>query len=89
MVSCVYVTATEPRSGKSVVSLGMFELLAARLGRVGYFRPVVTEDPDPQIELLRRRYDIEAPSERLRGVTAAGRLRACVEDRSRRARWVS
>ena len=71
MVSCVYVTATEPRSGKSVVSLGMFELLAARLGRVGYFRPVVTEDPDPQIELLRRRYDIEAPSEQLRGVTAA------------------
>jgi phosphate acetyltransferase len=69
--SCVYITATEPRSGKSVVSLGMFELLAARLGRVGYFRPVVTEDPDPQIELLRRRYDIEAPYERLRGVTAA------------------
>jgi phosphate acetyltransferase len=71
LAGSLYITATEPRSGKSVVALGMFELLAARAGRVGYFRPVVGEDPDPQVELMRRRYGIEATYERLRAVTTA------------------
>jgi phosphate acetyltransferase len=71
MPSCVYVTASQPRSGKSVVALGMVELLAARVGRVGFFRPVVDGDPDPQTELVRRRYRLEPPYEALRALTAA------------------
>ena len=54
MAHAVYVTATEPRCGKSVVALGMVELLLARAGHVGFFRPVVAAEPDPQIELVRR-----------------------------------
>jgi len=57
MARSVYLTAIEPGSGKSVVALGMMESLS-RLGRVGYFRPIVPSDtaPDNDIELVRRRY---------------------------------
>jgi phosphate acetyltransferase len=54
----VYLAAIEPGSGKSVVALGLMEVLSRRLGRVGYFRPVIASDaaPDDDVELLRRRY---------------------------------
>ena len=53
----VYLTAIEPGSGKSAVALGVMEALAS-LGRVGYFRPIVAgeDQPDNDIELIRRRY---------------------------------
>src|SRR5256885_1683670 len=53
----VYLTAIEPGSGKSAVALGVMEALAS-LGRGGYFRPIVAggEQPDNDIELIRRRY---------------------------------
>jgi phosphate acetyltransferase len=53
----VYLTAIEPGSGKSAVALGVMEALS-RLGRVGYFRPIVASDeqPDSDIELIRHRY---------------------------------
>ncbi|HEY1277641.1 MAG TPA: phosphate acetyltransferase [Thermoleophilaceae bacterium] len=70
MARSVYVTALEPQAGKSVVALGMVELLAARADRVGFFRPVV-EDPDPQIELVRRHYDLKADYRLLRGATVS------------------
>ena len=55
MARNVYVTAMEPQSGKSVVALGLMELLSARTDRVGFFRPLVAsgDAPDPQIELMR------------------------------------
>ena len=58
----VYVTALEPESGKSVVALGLVEMLSARAERIGFFRPVVPSDVDhdPQIELIRDRYEVEA-----------------------------
>jgi phosphate acetyltransferase len=57
MAQGVYLTAIEPGSGKSAVALGMMELLS-RLGRVGYFRPVIASatEPDNDIELIRRHY---------------------------------
>src|SRR5918999_2312155 len=53
----VYLTAIEPGSGKSAVALGVMEALAS-VGRVGYFRPIVAgeAEPDNDIELIRRRY---------------------------------
>ncbi|HET7518294.1 MAG TPA: AAA family ATPase, partial [Actinomycetes bacterium] len=53
----VYLTAIEPGSGKSAVALGVMETLAS-IGRVGYFRPIVAggDEPDNDIELIRRRY---------------------------------
>ena len=53
----LYVTAMEPESGKSIVGLGLMELLSRRVERLGFFRPIVPEEPDPQLELMRSRYD--------------------------------
>jgi phosphate acetyltransferase len=53
----LYVTAMEPESGKSVVALGLMELLSRRVERLGFFRPIVSDEPDSQLELMRARYD--------------------------------
>ena len=53
----LYVTAMEPESGKSIVGLGLMELLSRRVERLGFFRPIVPEERDPQLELMRSRYD--------------------------------
>jgi phosphate acetyltransferase len=67
----LYVTAMEPQSGKSVVALGLMELLSARVERLGFFRPIVpsSDEPDAQIELIRRRYQLAAPYERMHALT--------------------
>ena len=36
----LYVTINEPKSGKSAISLGLMELLAGTIQRVGFFRPI-------------------------------------------------
>ncbi len=60
-----------PQSGKSVVALGLMELLSARTDRVGFFRPVVASGPedDPQIELMRARYALDAAPEAMSALT--------------------
>jgi len=58
----LYITAMAPHSGKSIVALGLMETLSARTERVGFFRPIVAAEPspDPQLELIRRRYSLSA-----------------------------
>ena len=41
MAKSLYIAAIEPASGKSVVALGIMELLSRRIRNVGYFRPVI------------------------------------------------
>ncbi|MEX2551254.1 MAG: phosphate acetyltransferase [Nitriliruptoraceae bacterium] len=61
MANRLYLASLEPRAGRSLVTLGLMELLTRRLGEVGYVRPVVPSSriPDQRIELIRRRYDID------------------------------
>jgi phosphate acetyltransferase len=59
MARNLYVTAMEPQSGKSVVALGVMELLKPRVERLGFFRPVIPAEPDSQLELIRQRYEAE------------------------------
>jgi phosphate acetyltransferase len=83
----LYVTAMEARSGKSLVALGLMELLSARVERLGFFRPIVPSaaEPDAQIELMRSRYALAAPYEELHALTEeeAGELRPYEELRKR------
>jgi phosphate acetyltransferase len=69
----IYITAMAPRSGKSLVALGMMEMLAARTERVGFFRPVIRSDdgPDTQIELMKRRYGLRASHDQMYALTDA------------------
>jgi phosphate acetyltransferase len=69
----VYVAGIEPDTGKSVVALGVLEMLAGRVGRVGFFRPVLpaADRPDPLTELVRDRYDLPGDPADWHGVTYA------------------
>ncbi len=62
MTKSIYIAPTEPYSGKSLVSLGIVELLLRKTARVGIFRPVINatshKERDKNIELLLSHYDI-------------------------------
>ncbi|WP_163335683.1 phosphate acetyltransferase [Desulfopila sp. IMCC35008] len=63
MANKLYVTATEPRSGKSVVSLGLMELLTRNIKKVGFFKPLVQSDHhqgerDNTINLIKSQYHL-------------------------------
>jgi len=39
----IYIATTEPDSGKSVISLGLMQLLLGKAAKVGYFRPIIDD----------------------------------------------
>ena len=43
MSNSIYITGMGPGSGKSVVVLGVMELLARHGRKIGFFRPLVEE----------------------------------------------
>jgi len=61
MADSLYIASIEPQSGKAVIALGIMEMLSRRVGRVGYFRPVIpsVHQRDTHIELIRRRYGLD------------------------------
>ncbi len=65
----LYLSSLEPRAGRSVVTLGVMELLTRRLGDVGYFRPVVRRlgQPDARTELIRTRFGLADDPDELAG----------------------
>ena len=71
MFHSIYIAGAEPRSGKSLVVLGMMEMLTAMMPRVGFFRPIIRENhgADPLIHLITERYNIDLPNDALYGVT--------------------
>lgn len=56
MANSLYIASLEPRAGKSVVALGLMELLSARIERLAYFRPVVPDRSDGRSELIGARF---------------------------------
>jgi phosphate acetyltransferase len=60
MARSLYIAGIEPGSGKSMVALGVMELLSRHIRQIGYFRPVIPskDTPDNNIELIRKRYDL-------------------------------
>ncbi|MEA3337104.1 MAG: phosphate acetyltransferase [Chloroflexota bacterium] len=63
MTNAIYLTTTEPYSGKSLVSLGITDHLLRMTNRVGIFRPVIGTDPkegrDKNIELLLEYFNLD------------------------------
>jgi phosphate acetyltransferase len=43
MSKAIYIATTEPNSGKSIISLGLMQLLLGKAARVGYFRPIIDD----------------------------------------------
>ncbi len=65
----IYITSAESRSGKSVIVLGVMEMLSGRMGKVGFFRPVVQDvtKPDNITNLIISRYGLKTPYAKLYG----------------------
>ena len=66
----LYITALEPKSGLSLVTLGVMEFLVRNLGRVAFFRPIVNARQakagrDEIIHLIASHYNLDIPCERL------------------------
>ncbi len=59
----LYITTTEAKSGKSVISLGMMELIKGVVNKVAFFRPIVNvrtdNGKDPDIDLITSHYNID------------------------------
>jgi len=69
----LFVTATEPKSGKSVICLGLMELLLRKVEKVGFFRPII---PDPvgtkkdnDIDLIASHFKLQTPYEKMYAYT--------------------
>jgi phosphate acetyltransferase len=71
MAKGLYIAGTEPRSGKSVVVFGIVDMLSGKMGKVGLFRPIISngEQPDSIIHLISQRYGLTIPYERMYGCT--------------------
>jgi phosphate acetyltransferase len=68
MASSVLVTATQRRSGKSMITLGLVSVLERSLGRVGYFKPIGQRGPegvDPDVKLMKEVFGLEASYEEM------------------------
>jgi phosphate acetyltransferase len=68
----LYVAGAGSGSGKSVVALGVMEMLSAVNRKVGFFRPMVrgSVEQDNLISLIRSRYELPFDPEMLFGCTA-------------------
>jgi len=66
MSKSLYISATEARSGKSAIVLGVMQLLLAHIRKVVIFRPIIsdTEENDHDINLIRKHFKLPVPYER-------------------------
>ncbi len=73
MSNSMYIAGMGPGSGKSVIVLGVMELLTRQGRKIGFFRPVVAEGaaPDHLAALVTSRYDLSGLVENMFGVTHA------------------
>jgi phosphate acetyltransferase len=71
LANSLYIAGIEPRSGKSVISLGIMEILSRRIRNVGYFRPVIPSgsQQDNNIQLIRTRYSSELAYDEMYALT--------------------
>jgi phosphate acetyltransferase len=62
MAKGIYVSATTPGSGKSLIALGLADSLHGHADRIGFFKPVVhghDAAADPMVALMRARFDLD------------------------------
>ncbi|MBD8042270.1 phosphate acetyltransferase [Arthrobacter sp. Sa2BUA2] len=77
MARGIYVSAMTPGSGKTLISLGLADMLHRHADRVGFFRPIVEgpdREDDPVVRLMQRRFNLSTSN--CRGGLTRPELRA-------------
>ncbi|ALV42305.1 phosphate acetyltransferase [Pseudarthrobacter sulfonivorans] len=84
MAKGIYVSATTPGSGKSLVALGLADTLHRHADRIGFFKPVVhgpDAASDPMVALMKSRFALD--DDRCRGGLTSTEVRALLADGKR------
>ncbi len=66
MTNAIYLTTTEPYSGKSVIALGLVNLLAGKTEKIAYFKPVISTDrsqKDSHLHTIASHFNLNTPYE--------------------------
>ena len=50
MNKAIYIATSEQNCGKSIISLGLMQLLIGKTARVGYFRPIIEDFEEGQFD---------------------------------------
>ncbi|MBU2996658.1 phosphate acetyltransferase [Cellulophaga baltica] len=50
MSKAIYIATSEPNSGKSIISLGLMQILLGKTAKVGYFRPIIDDSEDDKTD---------------------------------------
>ena len=62
MIHSIFISSAEPYSGKSLVTLGVFETILRKTQKVAFFKPIIRDQVngkrDRNIELIRSRYNL-------------------------------
>jgi phosphate acetyltransferase len=45
MTKTIFIASAEPYSGKSIVALGLVNMLVGKAQKIGYFKPIINHDP--------------------------------------------
>jgi phosphate acetyltransferase len=66
MTNAIYLTTTEPFSGKSIFALGLMSLLAGKTDKLAYFKPIISgrrKEKDRRLELIKSQFNLPQPYE--------------------------
>jgi len=84
MTNAIYIASSEPFSGKSVIALGLMNMLAGKTKKIAYFKPIVNELPekahDIHIETIVSQFGLTTPYEDMFAFTRDEVLRYRSED---------
>ena len=84
MAKGIYVSATTPGSGKSLIALGLADTLHRHADRIGFFKPVVHGNDaaaDPMVALMKARFDLD--DQRCRGGLTFAEVRGLLAEGNR------
>jgi phosphate acetyltransferase len=62
MTKTIFIASAEPYSGKSIVALGLVNMLLGKAQKIGYFKPIINHDPrekkDVHIETIIKHFNL-------------------------------
>ena len=62
MTKTIFIASAEPHSGKSIIALGLVNMLLGKAQKIGYFKPIINEDQagkkDVHIETIMSYFDL-------------------------------
>ena len=62
MTKAIFIASAEPYSGKSLVTIGLVNMLLGKANRIGYFKPIINQDSkekrDVHIETILRHFSL-------------------------------